>query len=65
LAVAGTLIFTLAPALRAWGQDLLPWLRAGEHSVAGGRSKMASLLIIGQLALGVVLLTSGGLAWQD
>jgi predicted permease len=65
LAVASTLCFTLAPALRAWGQDLLPWLRAGEHSVAGGRSKMASLLIMGQLAFGVVLLTSGGLAWRS
>jgi putative ABC transport system permease protein len=47
LAVASTLLFTLAPGLRSWGQDLLPWLRAGEHSVTSGRSKMASLLVIG------------------
>ena len=33
LALLGTLAFTLAPAIRAWRQDVLPWLKAGEHGV--------------------------------
>ncbi|HWC95619.1 MAG TPA: ADOP family duplicated permease [Candidatus Sulfopaludibacter sp.] len=65
LAVVSTLAFTLAPAVRSWGQDLLPWLRSGEQNVAGGRSRTASLLVVAQLALGVLLLTSGGLAWRS
>ncbi len=65
LALASTLVFTLAPAVRAWGQDLLPWLRAGEHSVARGRSRTATLLVVAQMALGVLLLVSGSLAWRS
>ena len=65
LAVASTLLFTMAPALRAWGQDLLPWLRAGEHSVARGRSRTATLLVVAQMALCVLLLVSGALAWRS
>ena len=65
LAVLSTLVFTLAPAVRAWGQDLLPWLRGGEHSVAPGRSRTANLLVVAQLALCVLLLTSGSLAWRS
>jgi predicted permease len=65
LAIASTLVFTLAPALRAWGQDLLPWLRGGEHSIARGRSLTANLLVVAQLALCVLLLTSGSLAWRS
>jgi predicted permease len=62
LAVLSALVFTIAPAVRAWRQELLPWLRAGENSVAPGRSKLASFLVIAQLALCVVLLTGAGLA---
>jgi len=65
LAVASTLAFTLAPAMRAWAQDLLPWLRAGEHSVAQGRSRTATLLVVAQMALCVLLLISGSLAWRS
>jgi predicted permease len=65
LAILSTLVFTLAPALRAWGQDLLPWLRGGEHSVAPGRSRTANLLVVAQLALCVVLVTSGSFAWRS
>ena len=36
LAGIGTVAFTLAPALRIWKQDVLPWLKAGEQSVAPG-----------------------------
>ena len=65
LAVLSTLAFTLAPVVRAWGQDLLPWLRGGEHSIAPGRSRIASLLVVAQLALCVLLVTSGSFAWRS
>jgi predicted permease len=62
LAAIGTVAFTLAPALRVWKQDPLPWLKAGEQSVAPGRSRLSSVLVIVQLAFSVVLLTGAGLA---
>jgi macrolide transport system ATP-binding/permease protein len=62
LAVAGTLAFSAAPALRAWKQQLLPWLKSGEQSVAQGRSRLSTVLTITQLALAVLLLTSAGVA---
>ncbi len=65
LAVLSALAFTLAPTARAWKQELLPWLKAGERSVAQGRSKLANILVITQLALCVVLLTSAGLAYRS
>jgi predicted permease len=65
LAVFSTLAFTLAPAARAWRQELLPWLKAGERSVSQGRSKLANVLVIAQLALCMVLLTSAGLAYRS
>ena len=40
LAAIGTIAFSIAPALRVWRQDALPWLKAGEHSVAQGRSRL-------------------------
>ena len=60
LAAIGTVAFTLAPALRVWKQDPLPWLKAGEQSVAPGRSRLSSALVILQLAFSVVLLTGAG-----
>jgi len=65
LAVVCTVVFSIAPAWRAWRQDLLPSLKQGEHGIASGRSKTASVLMVAQLALCVVLLTSGGLAWRS
>ena len=65
LAVLATVAFTLPPALRAWRQDLLPWLKAGEQGVVQGRSKLSSTLVIVQLALAVLLLTSAGLAYRS
>src|SRR6185295_8640855 len=50
LAAIGTIAFTVAPALRVWKQDPLPWLKAGEQSVAQGRSRLSSGLVILQLA---------------
>jgi putative ABC transport system permease protein len=65
LAMIGTVAFTLAPALRVWKQDPLPWLKAGEQSVAPGRSRLSSALVILQLAFSVVLLTGAGLATRS
>jgi len=62
LAAVGTIAFTVAPVLRVWKQDPLPWLKAGEQSVAQGRSRLSSGLVILQLAFSVVLLTAAGLA---
>jgi macrolide transport system ATP-binding/permease protein len=62
LAGVGTVAFTVAPALRVWKQDPLPWLKAGEQSVAQGRSRLSSSLVVLQLAFSVVLLTAAGLA---
>ena len=65
LAVLSTLAFTIAPAIHAWRQELLPWLKAGDHSVAQGRSRLANCLVVAQLALCVVLLTTAGLAYRS
>ncbi len=65
LALFGTLAFTLAPAIRAWQQEVLPWLKAGEHGVVEGRSKLASALVVMQLAFSMLLLTCAGLAYRS
>ena len=65
LALVATVAFTTAPGLRTWRQPVLPWLKAGEQSVAPGRSRLASALVVTQLAFSVVLLTSAGLAYRS
>lgn len=65
LTIVSALVFTAAPALRAWTQELLPWLKAGEHSVAQGRSRLSDFLVITQLALCVLLLIGAGLAYRS
>lgn len=65
LALLGTVACTLAPAIRAWRQEVLPWLKAGEHGVVQGRSKLASGLVAVQLAFCVVLLTGASLAYRS
>jgi predicted permease len=62
LALGSMAFFTLAPAARAWSQTLLPWLKAGEQGVVQGRSRLSSGLVVLQLALAVLLITSAGLA---
>jgi predicted permease len=62
LALGSMAFFTLAPAARAWRQPLLPWLKAGEQGVVQGRSRLSSGLVVLQLALAVLLITSAGLA---
>lgn len=65
LAIFATLAFTAAPAVRAWRQDPLPWLKAGEQAVIAGRSRLSSVLVVTQLALCVVLITGAGLAYRS
>ncbi len=62
LAIFGALVFTLAPSLRAWRQDLLPFLKAGERGVIQGRSRLANTLVVLQLAFCVLLLGGAALA---
>jgi predicted permease len=62
LAVFGALAFTLAPSLRAWRQELLPYLKAGGPGAIEGRSNMANVLAVVQLAFCVLLLGGAGLA---
>ncbi len=62
LAVLSALAFTIAPAVSAWRQELLPWLRSGENSIAPGRSTLSRFLVVAQLALCCLLLTGAGLA---
>ncbi len=64
LAMLATLAFTMAPALRTWRQQVLPWLKAGEQAIAPGRSAISSGLVILQLAFSVLLLTTAGLAYR-
>jgi predicted permease len=65
LAVIGTLVFTLGPSIRAWRRNVLPDLKAGDQSVAQGRSWLSSVLVVAQLGFTVVLLTTSGLAYRS
>jgi predicted permease len=57
LAVATALICGLIPALRATRRDLNDGLKIEERATAGGRSRIQRLLVGGQLAVSVLLLT--------
>jgi hypothetical protein len=41
--------------VRSWRQEPLPSLKQGEHGILSGRSKPASILMVAQLAVCVVL----------
>jgi predicted permease len=65
LALLCTMAFTLGPALRAWRQQLLPFLKIGEHGVVQAGSKLSRVLVVVQLAFSVLLLTTAGLAQRS
>src|SRR5262249_12750637 len=65
LTAAGTMAFTIGPAIRTWRQDLLPFLKAGEQGVVPGRSRLAGGLVVLQLAFAVLLLAGAGLAYRS
>jgi predicted permease len=65
LALLATLAVSLAPALRSWRIQVLPLLKAGEHSIARGRSRLATALVVVQFAFSVLLVTSAGVAYRS
>jgi predicted permease len=65
LALLCTMAITVGPALRTWQQQLLPFLKVGEQGVVQGRSRLSRGLVVLQLALSIVLLTSAGLAYRS
>ena len=65
LALLCTIAVTLGPALRTRRQQLLPFLKVGEQSVVGARSRLSRGLVVVQLAFSVVLLTTAGLAHRS
>jgi putative ABC transport system permease protein len=62
VSVATTLLFSLAPALRALRVNLSETLREGSRATAGARrQRLRSLLVAGEVALSLVLLLGAGL----
>jgi putative ABC transport system permease protein len=65
LSLGTVLVFGLAPAVMGSRVNLAEELKAGSRSVAGGRARFRSVLVIGQVALSVVLLVGAGLLVQS
>ena len=65
LAVIGTAIFSVPPALRASRQDPLPVLKEGGQTTIGGRSRLSSSLVVLQLAFSVLLLSIASLSYRS
>ena len=65
LAALCTIAFTVAPALRVWREQLLPFLKVGEQGVVQARSNLSRALVVLQLAFSVLLLTTAGLAQRS
>ncbi|MBO0860441.1 MAG: ABC transporter permease [Chloracidobacterium sp.] len=55
------ILFGLAPALQLSKPDLIPALKDARGSLRGGRSRLRSSLVVGQVALSLLLLVSAGL----
>src|SRR6185503_6903994 len=61
LAVLTSVLFSLAPALQAAAADPAGGLKAAARSIAPGHDRFRSALVIGQIALGLVLLVGAEL----
>jgi predicted permease len=61
ISLASGLVFGLMPAITSARGDLLSPLKEGGRSEAGGQHRLGSVVIAGQVALGIVLTTSAGL----
>lgn len=61
VSLIASVLFGLAPALRAPAERLEQTLRAGARSVSGGSRRLHSAFVVLQIALAMVLLGSAGL----
>ncbi|HEY1810452.1 MAG TPA: ABC transporter permease [Acidobacteriaceae bacterium] len=61
VSLAAGVVFGMVPALMSARGDLLSPLREGGRSHTGGQHRLGSLVIIGQVALGIVLTAGAGL----
>ena len=61
ISLTSSLLFGLAPAITSVRGDLLSPLKEGGRSETGGQHRLGSVVIAGQVALGIVLTTSAGL----
>jgi putative ABC transport system permease protein len=65
LSLIAAFAFTALPALRTRRVELVESLRASAPTMAPGRLRMSRALVVIQIALAVVLLTSAGLAYRS
>jgi predicted permease len=65
LAILATIFFSTVPAVWTTRQDLQPLLKIGAQGIVAGRSTMSNALVVLQLALSVLLMTSAGLAYRS
>ncbi len=66
VAIVTALIFGLAPALGAFAPDLTETLKASAHGNSGfRRAGLRNALIVGEVALGLILLTGAGLLMRS
>jgi putative ABC transport system permease protein len=61
LSLAAAIVSGLAPALQASRPDLVPSLKAGGHGTAGGRLRLRSVFLVGQVAMSLLLVLVAGL----
>jgi len=61
VSLASGILFGLAPAARFMRSDLLSPLKEGGRTEAGAQHRLASAVIVGQVALGIVLTAGAGL----
>ena len=59
------LLFGLAPALQASRLNLTESLKEGDRGTSGGRQRLRSMLVIGEVALTLTLLLGAGLLMQS
>jgi putative ABC transport system permease protein len=61
ISIGTGLLFGLIPALRMWKVDVNAALKeGGRGAIVGGGKRISSLLIVGEMALAIVLLTGAG-----